>query len=439
MINVDFKNINYIELKDYNSLKSKRYYNNLSPLKSDIVSFGALKKSQFSGIDLLVVNKFKAPIEKFHNNEDFQNWCKEKVNNILKKDYKGKYKETEMQRNDIIDDWIIYLSNYKYSIHLLALSGISEDLNSKNNKLPPPFDVIVLSETLKEIENYMNNNPKYDVNFLKLYQKNLRSYVLKSCANDLDDTKTGWIKIPSYKHDYKNFDANLLKLKLLSSPTWCISGSTADIRLGCSDFHIYYENGIPKVAMNIINDEVEEIEGIKNNLRIPVKYLDIIKDHIKDMYLSDCTKNEIEFAQKKKENIDIFLKKHFPNGTENASNEEIFNAVGIKTEKDKDSFLTISEYHQPFENITFEDIGVDENKLMNKVIKIKADADFENSELTSLANIQLIEGNAKFKGSKIRNLGKLKTVKGKCLISEMQKELAELLRLRNLSFDFIVK
>ena len=36
-----------------------------SSLRSDVVSFSAMKKSQFNGIDLFVVNRFKAPIEKF--------------------------------------------------------------------------------------------------------------------------------------------------------------------------------------------------------------------------------------------------------------------------------------------------------------------------------------------------------------------------------------
>ena len=35
----------------------------------DNVSFGAMKKSEFKGIDRVCVEKFKAPIEKFNKNE----------------------------------------------------------------------------------------------------------------------------------------------------------------------------------------------------------------------------------------------------------------------------------------------------------------------------------------------------------------------------------
>ena len=37
----------------------------LSSLKYDTVSFGSMKKNQFYGLDLYVVERFKAPIEKF--------------------------------------------------------------------------------------------------------------------------------------------------------------------------------------------------------------------------------------------------------------------------------------------------------------------------------------------------------------------------------------
>ena len=50
-------------------------YPNLTPLTCDTISFGAMKKSEFEGIDLAVVQKFKAPIEKFNSNNDLQKWA----------------------------------------------------------------------------------------------------------------------------------------------------------------------------------------------------------------------------------------------------------------------------------------------------------------------------------------------------------------------------
>ena len=75
MLNINFKSVNFNGLKNVNSVEAKRKYSNLAPLRCDTVSFGTLKKTQFSGIDLLIVNKYKAPIEKFNTNDDFQKWC----------------------------------------------------------------------------------------------------------------------------------------------------------------------------------------------------------------------------------------------------------------------------------------------------------------------------------------------------------------------------
>ena len=73
---------------NYNNKKPTQHLN-IRPLAFDTVSFSSMKKSQFSGIDLMVVNKFKAPIEKFNSNEDFQKWCKDKLNDeyISDEDY----------------------------------------------------------------------------------------------------------------------------------------------------------------------------------------------------------------------------------------------------------------------------------------------------------------------------------------------------------------
>ena len=54
-----------------NSIKFNAY-SNLSPLKADTLSFTSMKKSEFSGIDLLVVNTFRAPVEKFDGMKVFK-------------------------------------------------------------------------------------------------------------------------------------------------------------------------------------------------------------------------------------------------------------------------------------------------------------------------------------------------------------------------------
>ena len=61
---------------------------------ADTVSFTAMKKNEFKGIDLVVVNAFRAPVEKFNTNEDFQNWCSLKTDEIKNKNFGGRQPET---------------------------------------------------------------------------------------------------------------------------------------------------------------------------------------------------------------------------------------------------------------------------------------------------------------------------------------------------------
>jgi len=70
------------------------------------------------------------------------------------------------------------------------------------------------------------------------------------------------------------------------------------------------------------------------------------------------------------------------------SNEQLFNAIGIETKKDKDGKLIISKYKQPSNNFTFEDIGFNEDKLFKDIVEIEGTADFRYSQLTSLGNLK---------------------------------------------------
>ena len=54
----------------------------------------------------------------------------------------------------------------------------------------------------------------------------------------------------------------------------------------------------------------------------------------------------------------------------------IYRYFRIDVEEDKDGYLTISAYKQPSYDYTFEDLGMDENKLFEKVKYIKGNANF---------------------------------------------------------------
>ena len=81
----------------------------LNPLGCDAVTFGSMKKKEFGGIDFAVVEKFKAPIEKFNSNSDLQNWARKKAETIANKDFGGRQEETQLQRKAMLKEWSDYV------------------------------------------------------------------------------------------------------------------------------------------------------------------------------------------------------------------------------------------------------------------------------------------------------------------------------------------
>ena len=68
------------------------------------------------------------------------------------------------------------------------------------------------------------------------------------------------------------------------------------------------------------------------------------------------------------------------------------------------------EYKQPADYYTFKDLGIDENKLFEKITKIKAHADFNNSHVTDLGNVEFIGAYADFSNSQVTSLGNLEFI-----------------------------
>ena len=274
----------------------------LSPLKCDTVSFGAMKKSQFSGIDLLVVNKFKAPIEKFKTNEDLQNWCNEQIEKIVCEDYKGRRQETRRHRRIILVEWFDYFqyedTPYAKSAALLALYGVVKDLYKYDDTLPPVLNKDVLAETIEEIQQAAEENPKADVNFLKAYNLSLQKMLLGEQSVDEGGLQTGWIVIPSYKNDPENFKSNVEKLKMLSHHNLCTKNYSASTYLVDGDLHIYLEQGKPKLCVRFKENTVEEIQGEKNDTEIPLEYFEIAREYILGEELSSDAEEEIDKIQK---------------------------------------------------------------------------------------------------------------------------------------------
>ena len=196
--------ITFNTLSPYTHYKNNEY-RTLFPIKHDSVSFGAMKKSQFSGLDLYAIEKYKAPIEKFKNNEDLQNWAKDKYEQILKKDFGGRYIHITEERKQDLVEWANYIIKendaYSETQRLIILDGITKGLGYSDKRMPPTLNKGVLAKTIDELDKKIKLYPKFQFNFNKVYTHNLVNKSEEEAFNNF----TGWIEIPSKKHDKENF------------------------------------------------------------------------------------------------------------------------------------------------------------------------------------------------------------------------------------------
>ena len=415
----------YLKLNNTRKRDFRTSYPNLVPLQRDTVTFGAMKKSKFSGIDRAVVENFKAPIEKFYTNADFQKWSFENALKLANKDYGGRKEETKIQRKVMLKEWSDYVlqenDGYTNAMSLLILDAVTKDLKPDNDTIPPVLNKGVLADCIAELDKNTKEVPKYQFNLNKIYKTKLQSYYLDDTQTRPGETSTKWVKIPSKSHDPEHFDENVEKLKTLSYKTWCTKSFNAEPYLEEGDFHIYLENGQPKVGVRFVNDKIQEIQGEANNGKVPLKYLSTVEEHIKedDLRLTSNVRSEIQDAKELEKEV-IRIKSDLKEAIESNDAARIYEYFGVEVEADKSGLLTISEYRQPLSDITYSDIGIDENKLFERVKTIKGNADFSDSLITDLGNLKLIGGNANFRYSQVIDLGQLKSIGGNVRFSNSQ-------------------
>ena len=392
---------------------------NLAPLKQDTVSFKGtvLKKSDFNGTDLAVIEKFKPNIQQFKKKEDLQTFAKNKINELKEKDFDGRQEEAKIQRKAMLKEWFDYVikenDEYSNTQRLIILSAITKDLHSTNDIMPPVLNRDVLRITIADIESRLKENPKENFDLNKTYQNNLRIAVLENLGRSA--TMTGWIVIPSISRDAKNFDKNVNTLRVISHDKWCTKFLDAKLYLMEGDLHVYLEKGKPKLGVRFRGDKVGEIQGEKNNGEIPQQYLDTFKSHQKEynIQLKDNAQQQLDNAeivrsklQKLKQELGTAIELKTINDA-----VKIFDYIGIETQN-KDYKLTISTYKQPDGPFSFYDLSIDENKLMSYVSEISEDVNFGDSKITNLGQLQNIGGKPEFKNSQITSLAKLKTIGG---------------------------
>ena len=129
--------------------------------------------------------------------------------------------------------------------------------------------------------------------------------------------------------------------------------------------------------------------------------------------LAPLALDTVSFRGKENKQIKIDkIKAKLKDAIKNNDAKTIYKYFGIDAKEDKEGYLTISEYKQPSEYYSFKDLGINENKLFEKVKQIKGYANFYNSQITNLDNLKYIDGDAYFGPLQIADLGNLKYIGG---------------------------
>ena len=338
------------------------------------------------------------------------------MQNYLQTDFIARQKETTIQRRKLLNDWSDFVLKendfYSSAIMLLIIDGITKNLKSNNDKLPPVLNKEVVASTISNIQDGLKINPKVQIDFNKIYQTKLMELSKTHHIDSSKDTNnTRWIIIKSKKNDPENFEQNVQDLKALSHKNWCTKSFHAKYYLSDGDFHIYLENDAPKIGIRFNGDTVKEIQGEKNNTQIPLKYLDMVKEYIKNFKLDEVITRELkreEDLKLKTQDIEKQLGKSF----NEATSKELFKIFGMLDSVDKYGQIVLKEYRQPDVYFNWEDIGIDENKLFQNIKEIKEEGNFCNSKVTNLGILRTIGGDANFNNSKVTNLGSLRTIGG---------------------------
>lgn len=176
------------------------------------------------------------------------------------------------------------------------------------------------------------------VNFLPI----MREFYLQNSKKDVDEGR--WIVIPSKTHDLANFDKNVERLKSLSYKNWSTHSFQAENYLKMGDFHIYLENGKPKIGLRLIGNKVEEVQGKNNDGKIPIIYLDKVEEYINQNQfdLSKDTREELIEADKIKQKM-AKIKEYLKPEIENNDVKSIFKYFNIDVKEDDEGFLILSK------------------------------------------------------------------------------------------------
>ena len=235
---------------------------------------------------------------------------------------------------------------------------------------------------------------------------------------EINGIKGTWYTVPKTDSSSPDFKSNAAKIRAFSDGTnWCIRTWNAEPYVQRGAMHFFVdENGLTQICIREDGGagSIYEIQKRQQNATIPVAYLDVIDSYIKEHDLKPQTTcaDRIAKAQEQKPEFDK-LKAELTDMNNKKDYKGILKKMGIDVKTLPDGTFQISHYSSYIKEIALADFGINENELLANVSIIKGNADFKDSNVTSLPNLRKVGGLLDFKYANISNIKNLKSINGK--------------------------
>ncbi|MBR6126687.1 hypothetical protein IKQ21_03290, partial [bacterium] len=440
-----------------------------SPQPQGKIDSGMRTKSSITGFEKIVVDKYE-PIEKiWRSEESCKKWAEEKYLSFKNREYisarTGDHvdvAEINKQRKEGLKQWFDFMETEPEIkdnpfIRIILAEYITKELLPENSNTPPTLDKQLVKKVLADAIKTGS------VSFDKIYSAKLNENAKKSSGAmevEIGGRKMTWYTVPKTDSSHPNFKDNAAKVRAFSDGTnWCIRTWNAEPYIQLGNIHFLVdETGLTQVCIRENNTgHIAEIQRRQQNATVPVAYIDFIQDFItkKGLDTTSCgdkikeaiaqkpafeqkrtiLKNLIDSVAKSEERAKEARKKlkeqpdltdkeiaeakktiNNANGIEKQVYRQILEAMGIEVKELNDGTWEISHYSPQFGGNVLNDYGlINENKLLSNVSVIRGNADFKDSNVTSLPNLKVVYGTLDFGYAEISNLKNLEIINGKSI------------------------
>ena len=410
----------------------KAYFIEDAPKRTEVKStqkstVGTRSRESIKGLERKLIDQYNPEPEIWRSEIETRRWAEEKYQSKKALEYISTYKaiddpekglKVSQQRKETLAQWYEFLETDETArenpfVKLIVIDAITRDLLPENTALAPEFDKTIVKKLLAEAM-----NDSYNVSFAKSYKSAIKA---KNTAGDkgelveINGVKGTWFTVPQTDSSSPDFSFNVAKVKAYSDGTnWCIRSWNAAPYIQKGAMHFFVdEKGLTQICIREAgSDNIGEIQQRQQNGELPIPYIEVIDDYITSHKLNDKTVRQgIDTALSKKPSFDK-LKQEIQELYTSKNYKAIFEEMGIQVTVLEDGTWKLSHYMAELEGFTLNDLGINENDLLSNVSQIAGNANFANSNATSIPRLRHVGGKFDFIGSKISDVRSLEEING---------------------------